>query len=518
MAIPAKPKGKSHFTKLINLTLASGAELFRSPEGDLYATVSIGETKETLLLTEKPFRNWLARAYFIATKGGVSGGAIADAVMALSGSAYASGRIHSVYTRVAAFPSSVYLDLCRDDRQVLAILPEGWSVMPAPDQIRFVRRSGTLPLPTPIRAGRSLTTLLPSVINISPQGPSPMLLTAWLIGCLRGLKPFPILVVTGEHGTGKTSACRTCRLLIDPSQANLSLTPKEPRDLVIQARNAHVLGFDNLSFIQDWLSDALCAIATGAGFRTRTLTTDTTETIFSSANPIVLNSIADIVRRGDLMDRAITIALEPISDAERRTEADMEAMFRAVQPEILGGLADAVSHALRHPVTLKTLPRMADFATTVESAAPALDWKPGAFLKAYAENRETAVAAMVDGDLLIGAMQELKTLVTADQDGKVEWVHTSTELWKSIALLIDEARKKEMPKTPQLLIGHLRRLAPTLRSLGIHVQEPKVERVGEKLERLMRIEYVEIPKDCADPQDAPPAEIAQHLTDLDHGM
>ena len=35
---------KSNVTKLINLALGSGTELFHSPEGDLYATVPIGET------------------------------------------------------------------------------------------------------------------------------------------------------------------------------------------------------------------------------------------------------------------------------------------------------------------------------------------------------------------------------------------------------------------------------------------------------------------------------------------
>ena len=74
----AKPKGRSHVTKLINLAVSSGAVFFRSPAGDLYATVRIGSTKETLILAERPFRNWLARSYFVAQNSGVSGGAVAE--------------------------------------------------------------------------------------------------------------------------------------------------------------------------------------------------------------------------------------------------------------------------------------------------------------------------------------------------------------------------------------------------------------------------------------------------------
>ena len=40
---PKKSRGRSHVTKLINLVLNSRAELFCSPEGDLYATWLSGD-------------------------------------------------------------------------------------------------------------------------------------------------------------------------------------------------------------------------------------------------------------------------------------------------------------------------------------------------------------------------------------------------------------------------------------------------------------------------------------------
>lgn len=488
--LDAKPKGRSHVTKLINLAIASHVEFFRSPEGELYATVPIGDSKETLVLSEKPFRNWLARTYFIAQKTGVSGGSVSDAVMTLSGHAYASSCVYPVYTRVAAVDSRVYLDLGRDDRHALRMTPEGWTLGPVPDDIRFVRRTGTLPLADPVRGG-NLAELLPTIININ-QGPSLTLLIAWLIGCLRGLKPYPILVITGEHGTCKTGACKAARQIIDPSQADLSLTPKEPRDLVIAARNSHVLGFDNLSYIPDWLSDTLCAVATGSGFRTRTLTTDNTETIFASANPVVLNSIADVVTRGDLMDRALTIILEPVLEDARKTEAHMNAIFRAVQPAILGALADAVVQAIKQPVVLRVLPRMADFAQTIESAAPALGWKPQEFMNIYNASRQTAVDAMIDGDLIVDALKTILNHVTPNTETKeIVWTGTSKELRDEIVKLTPEkdTREKQFPKTPQALVGKLRRLAPTLRGLGIFTDDPRNIRVGNKVTRLLTILY-----------------------------
>ena len=112
-AVPKKARGRSHVTKLINLVLNSGAELFRSPEGDLYVTVPHGDHQETFSLTDRTMKEWLARAYFIATKAGVSGSALSDALIALSGGARAQGIERPVYTRVAAIESRVYLDLVR---------------------------------------------------------------------------------------------------------------------------------------------------------------------------------------------------------------------------------------------------------------------------------------------------------------------------------------------------------------------------------------------------------------------
>ena len=204
-------RGRSHVTKLINLVLSSGAELFCSPEGDPYVTLPIGDHRDTLPLTDRPMKEWMARAYFIATKSGVGGGALADAIIALSGSARAQGIERPVFTRVAEIHSCVYLDLARSDHHVVRIAPEGWTVSAAPDDVRFVRRRGMLPLPTPERSNRSIAELLSSVINVKADSPDVMLLTGWLIGALRGRKPYPLLSIGGEQGTSKTYACRLTR-------------------------------------------------------------------------------------------------------------------------------------------------------------------------------------------------------------------------------------------------------------------------------------------------------------------
>jgi len=154
---------------------------------------------------------------------------------------------------------------------------------------------------------------------------------------------------------------------------------------MIAATNGWVIGLDNLSRLPDWLSDALCRLATGGGFATRELYTDSEERIFNAQRPIVINGIEELATRGDLLDRSILMYLPSLGESNRKHERQFWGDFEQAQPRILGALLDIVSAALRElPTThLKTLPRMADFALWASAAAGACEWTSEKFLDAY---------------------------------------------------------------------------------------------------------------------------------------
>lgn len=92
---------------------------------------------------------------------------------------------------------------------------------------------------------------------------------------------------------------------------------------MIAATNSWIVAFDNLSHLSIWLPDALRRLATGGDFATRELYSDQDETIFEAKQPVILNSIEDIVGRGDLLDRAIPLTLPQLNDDKRRTEKEL---------------------------------------------------------------------------------------------------------------------------------------------------------------------------------------------------
>ena len=113
------------------------------------------------------------------------------------------------------------------------------------------------------------------------------------------------MAIGGEQGSAKSTRSALLRSVIDPRHPTLRSLPRDERDLVVAARNQHVLAFDNVSGLRHWLSDALCRIASGAGFGTRELYTDQEEVVFSGARPIILNGIEEVVERPDLAERSI---------------------------------------------------------------------------------------------------------------------------------------------------------------------------------------------------------------------
>jgi len=276
-------------------------------------------------------------------------------------------------------------------------------------------------LPLPVRGG--CVDGLRAFLNVRGEDDF-VLRVAWLVAALRGRGPYPVGAFSGEQGSAKTYESSILRRTIDPNAAPVRLVPREARDLMIAAANSHVVAFDNLSRIPPWLSDALCALASGTGFSTRELYSNDDEALFTAARPVIVNGITDVVTRPDLLDRALLFHCEPIPDEGRRPEDDLNAALRIAHPGILGSLLDAVSAALRTEsvVRLARFSRMADFERWTVAATTSLPWSAVTFLAAYAHNREGAVETSLDGDPLADAVGALAASATSG------WQGTSAEL------------------------------------------------------------------------------------------
>ena len=493
---------ESQATCLVGLARTAGAALFHTPDGEAYASILVEGHTETWLLKVKGFRRWLARLFYEEYGKAPGSQAIQDALGVLEGQAVFDGDEFPVYSRLAEHNGAIYLDLGNPAWQAVEITPNGWQVIATPP-VKFRRAKGLLPLPEPARNG-TLTALRPFV-NLASDDDW-RLVVSWLVIALRPTGPYPVLVVYGEQGSAKSSLVRVLRALVDPNTAALRTTSREERDLVIAATNGWLIALDNLSHLPDWLSDALCRLATGSGFATRELYTDADETIFAAQRPMVLNGIEEVATRGDLLDRAITLYLPTIPEKQRKDEKVFWEEFEQARPQIFGALLDIVSAALQHlpTTTLSRKPRMADFALWSCAAAAACGWSAEDFLDAYQGVRdavhELTLEASPVGPLVRdfaqqhspweGTASELLTVLETRVQGGA--TTQSPQAGKGVTMHAPKAgsdvtKHKSWPKNGRALSNTLRRLAPTLRAVGVDVQHIREPGTGKRLITLITL-------------------------------
>lgn len=447
---------------VISTTLAR-AKLF-SDGGDAYADVRSGSRREAMRIRSRAFRTRAGYTVRQDTARSVGSTAIEEAIIALEGQAlYDSPRVQT-FIRVAEHDGDIWLDLADEDGRAVRITSKGWSVETT-TPVQFVRPAGLAPLPMPVRG--ACVEELRKFLNVADDD-GYVLAVSWLVTALRPGRPFPALNLVGEQGTGKSTASRVLRSLVDPSVAPVRSAPREERDLFIAARNAHVIAYDNLSGIPAWMSDALCRLATGGAFATRTLHSDADETILSAMRPLILNGIDDIATRSDLADRSLLVTLEPIPAGARRDEETFWRAFADATPRILGALLDGAVSALAHlpSTTLENAPRMADYARWATAAERGLGFDAGRVMAAYQGQRVRSVEVALEASPVATAVREL--LAEPQRNGT--WEGTARALLGDLDRIVGDAKHaRGWPKASNALSRELKRSKTFLREAGVDV-------------------------------------------------
>lgn len=465
---PALRDPKASKAVLLADLIQERASMVLSPTGRAYAR--IGSTAHAC--DSEAFAAWCAAALWAEYRTTIARSTIGDVARALSHGLKAQ----PIPVRIGGDLSRITIDL---GSSTLAVTSMG--IAPASDAV-FARSPGSQPLPSPIlpadpAAGPLAIEELRAVLGVDTR--VMVACVAWLLAALRPERPYPILYIRGEQGSGKSVCATMLRSVIDPRRPALCALPREPRDLAILAEQVHVVGIDNLSTISGEMSDALCRLATGDGFITRALYSDRDLAVFDLARPMIMTSIVDAATRPDLLDRALIIDLP--AREERRTEDELYAAVDALRPRVLGALLYAGSAALRAgEVAIPGDVRMHAPAAFAAAAAPALGLDAAAIVGAYQDSRAAAHGVTAEDPVMEALLRYLVP-------GK-SWTGTMGTL---LAALNDQhrgMRPRGWPGSARALGAAVRRLAPTLRGVGVAYAPPEARAGRERalLHRLTR--------------------------------
>jgi hypothetical protein len=452
-----------------------------SDAGDLYAVPKDGPRIARLLRGGRiSLRAELARMYYGLHGKAASSSALADAMLAIEGRAQAEDPV-PLHLRVAPLgkrpEDGFVLDLGRADGLVVTVTMRGWSVGPAsPGQPLFRRSQLTQPLPIPVGGG-SLRELR-GLLNVTDE--SWPLLVSWLVSGLVPGIPHPLLFLSGEQGTAKSTATKMLVSLLDPSAAPARSTPKDPDDWSTAAVGSWVVGLDNLSRIPEWLSDAMCRAATGDANVKRTLYSDSDVTVQEFRRVLIVNGIDVGTLRGDLADRMIPVHLHRIT--QRRTETALWEAYADAQPRILGALLDLLIDTLGMLPVVRCeadegkipLPRMADYGL-IMAALDRVSGQSSSILEDYLTQRTELAEEVVESNQVASHLLTFMKKQPPDmQTGTTEWEGTAGELLDLLTADLPGMIPDKWPRTPGALSGRINRVASDLDKLGLDITRRKV--------------------------------------------
>lgn len=305
----------------------------------------------------------------------------------------------------------------------------------------------------------ALPKLVDELFSISPQNKLRFL--AQLCGFFMPNLPTPILVLSGGHGTAKTTTARKLISLVDPKLIDVISIPDKEDGLTAILSGNYIAVLDNVDTISPKFSDILCIACTGGYTAKRKLYTDNAIVSAPLKTHIILNGIGDFISRPDLAERSNIIYLDPITT--RMTEKQVWKKFNKLKPQLLGSIFNTIANGLtlvddmENKVT--NLPRMADFAQYGAAFIKAMGLEPDEFIKEYSKSNTQFIADCSSSDPFIVAVNDF-----VESNGST-WTGTATQLLEQLKV----NHSAIVNYTPSTLSRKLNQCSTDLKATGISV-------------------------------------------------
>ncbi|MBI1308622.1 MAG: hypothetical protein GC129_02025 [Proteobacteria bacterium] len=397
-------------------------------------------------------------------------GKLEEVIDYINAKAASKGKKRLVFKRLGwlSTEKALVLDLGQPDGSFAHVDAKGWGIAKNTSPI-FARYNNQRPLavPQPVSEEEGYEAFR----KMLPPSMTPQQVKLLLGGVLGYLIPnnftesftYPLLVMRGQPGSGKSTVASTLKKLLDNEKAVISTTPHSIRDLFVVGKRSHLLSFDNLDNLKGDISDALCQATSGGDRSMRALYTNDETSTLKMHSPIMLNGIGEIIRRQDIVDRSITINLLRIKDYSPYAAEKAQ----AYAPQALGYILSLLAKALAN---LENTPnqgniRLATVAHLVSAAEP-FGYTEKFTELLHANQRETLMSVDENHPII----EHLLLLLNKHE----KWSGTYKELLQELSSEAgygDCTKTDEWPKTPKRLSNFLHHRQLLLSELGIDIKQ-----------------------------------------------
>ncbi len=451
-------------TMLIDIA-KSKYKFFNNKDGETFVQIETKGYKELLHVNSESFGDRMRMWNYKKTSKGLSKNVLETVISTLEAVSKFEGETIVTHQRYAQVDDVIYIDTCNDRRDVIKVDKFGWRIGKNPS-IFFTRTTDMQELPIP-ESGGDIRGLLKHINIDKPNLP---LLTGWMLMTMQaGKGAYALLSVDGMAGSGKSTACRMIKKLIDPNKAPLLSQPK-PSEIRVISSGHHVLGFDNFSRISPELSDTFCRITTGDNQAFRVLYTTNSSMTVSIKKPIMINAITEAPTRSDLISRTISLHLNKIET--RKTEEEAWESFDKDAPKLFGSLLDGLSCALRNYKTTKVdnMSRLADLCIWATAASSAFGWEESTFMDAYIANVEEAHSNAVEASPFGEAIRNMFEARNGYHGRPLQLI-AFLEYKQYVS---DKAKNSSSwARTARGAVDQLDKLKPSLEAIGIYYKRYK---------------------------------------------
>jgi hypothetical protein len=498
--------------ELVELVLKNSIELFKDEFKVPHIQVVLNNHYKTLPIDSTKFKRYLSKLYSNTKEDKIANAeAINSAISRLEAEAFYEGRTIPLHLRVAwdnpDTTQTIYYDLSPDEKnRCIKITKDGWQIVENQTDVLFRRYDHLEPQVEPIKTtfdgidsiDSKMFDEFISLFNLKNKDSEEntedikLLLKCYIISLFIPDIPKPILLLHGEQGGAKSTFQEFIKMLVDPSITKTLTFPKDTNEFIQQLSHNYIAYYDNVSAIQDWISDLLCRAVTGSSFSKRALYTNDDDIYYNFKRIIGINGIDLAATKADLLDRSIIIQTERIDKKDRVKIKKIWEKFNQLKPYILGYIFDLLAKVLKYKDEHgeidfpNGLNRMADWEEYCEIISRRMGNPDGEFQRVYQENIGVQIDEAIESSPLSQTIielmnEEIPTRIIDKETGKEiknirdKWSGTPTELHTELQniavgkLNLIISKIKSFPKSASSLTRKINGVKTNLREKGIEI-------------------------------------------------